>query len=521
MNKEWLIKTLVIGIILLTIFMSINPSLAVDNIKKSSMPVSNGNILYVGGYGEDNYTKIQDAIDNASDGDTVFVFDDSSPYYEHLIVNKSINLIGENRDTTIIDGNGWGIIMDLLADGVIISGFTITGGGYTKALFVNSKNNTITCNNFISNTWIAILITGESNKITNNTIDDNYHTGVYVESSSRNNFIYNNTIQNCGQNGIYLGSSRNNIISGNTIINCELENIGLGCGKNNEIINNTISVGRHPGISLVGTDYTIISGNDISGFSAGISLNNARNNKISNNIIHDNYNWGIDFYGSSFNTISQNQIKNNGVGISLSWSDNNTLHSNIILWSSNGIYIYGSNNSIFHNNFIKNKINAKDNSQWENFWDDGYPSGGNYWDDYTGEDKNNDSIGDTPYPIPESINKDMYPLMEPYGEIPLMIRFVKPEYHFLYILNLKLLYLYPDNPTVIFGKITIKIEVLNSSLVEKVELYIDGDLEKTFLEEPYHWIWHKRTFFEHSLKTVVYDSTGNIATVEMNVWRFL
>ena len=75
-------KTLVIGTIFLFTGMSITPSIAVDTVKISSIPISNGKTLYVGGSGEGNYTKIQDAIDDASDGDTVFVFNDSSPYIE-------------------------------------------------------------------------------------------------------------------------------------------------------------------------------------------------------------------------------------------------------------------------------------------------------------------------------------------------------------------------------------------------------------------------------------------------------
>ncbi len=45
-------------------------------------------------------------------------------------------------------------------------------------------------------------------------------------------------------------------------------------------------------------------------------------------------------------------------------------------------------------------------------WDDGYPSGGNYWSDYKGVDANGDGIGDTPHVIDE-YNKDRYPLMAP------------------------------------------------------------------------------------------------------------
>ena len=74
MKKDWMIKTLIIGVISLFIRMVINSSFAFNN------PVSIGNTLYVGGSGEGNYTKIQDAINNASDGDTVFVY--NGTYYE-------------------------------------------------------------------------------------------------------------------------------------------------------------------------------------------------------------------------------------------------------------------------------------------------------------------------------------------------------------------------------------------------------------------------------------------------------
>jgi len=60
--------------------------------------------LYVGGSRPNNYTKIQDAIDDAEDGYTVYIY--AGTYYENVVVNKTIDLIGENTDTTIIDGGG-------------------------------------------------------------------------------------------------------------------------------------------------------------------------------------------------------------------------------------------------------------------------------------------------------------------------------------------------------------------------------------------------------------------------------
>jgi hypothetical protein len=78
--------------------------------------IDDGKILYVGGSGPNNYTSIQDALNEANEGDTIFVYNDSSPYYENLIINKSIKLIGENRDTTIIDGRGRNVV-EIIANG--------------------------------------------------------------------------------------------------------------------------------------------------------------------------------------------------------------------------------------------------------------------------------------------------------------------------------------------------------------------------------------------------------------------
>ncbi|UCF07628.1 MAG: MBL fold metallo-hydrolase [Thermoplasmata archaeon] len=110
-------------------------------------------VLYVGGTGPENYTLIQDAINDAVDGDTVYVFDDSAPYYEHVVVNRSINLTGEDRDTTIIDGGGSGDVVTVVSNWVNMSGFTVRNSG---SAFVDA----------------GILVVSNSNNISGNTISD-------------------------------------------------------------------------------------------------------------------------------------------------------------------------------------------------------------------------------------------------------------------------------------------------------------------------------------------------------------
>ncbi len=112
MNTDLLKKWLAIGIILLFVGTCIIPATA-QNTEKS-LSSSRGNWLYVGGSGPGNYTKIQDAINDSSDGDTVFVY--NGTYYENIEFNKVIILIGQNRNGTIIDGGGNGNVVYVTAE---------------------------------------------------------------------------------------------------------------------------------------------------------------------------------------------------------------------------------------------------------------------------------------------------------------------------------------------------------------------------------------------------------------------
>lgn len=119
-------RWLTVGIILLFIGTCILPALAQD-MEKTSLPGSRGGWLYVGGSGPGNYTKIQDAIDAALVGDTVFVLDDSSPYYEDITISKSISLLGEDRKTTVIDGQATPRF-EINGENIVIKNITIQQG---------------------------------------------------------------------------------------------------------------------------------------------------------------------------------------------------------------------------------------------------------------------------------------------------------------------------------------------------------------------------------------------------------
>jgi len=155
-HKKLFNKILCVVIILLFVCVNISLSNAFDNLYKSSKLDFNGNILYVGGSGPGNYSKIEDAVENATDGDTVFVYDDSSPYKDvSLNINKSIKLQGENMTTTII--YCWGSIS---SDNVTITDFTFQDHG--PAIEIEGSSNNI-IENCAFNGSVAFLVLSKSN----------------------------------------------------------------------------------------------------------------------------------------------------------------------------------------------------------------------------------------------------------------------------------------------------------------------------------------------------------------------
>lgn len=180
------------------------------------------------------------------------------------------------------------------------------------------------------------------------------------------------------------------------------------------------------------TDHFVVRNSVLSGASgganppyfpdSGLVLYNVQNATIENNTIDSNEGDGIRLsLGSSNNVVANNSVSDNGYGIHLSSSNGNTIEGNTVENNEYGIYLESSiDNGIYHNNITGNTNQAYDDSGG-NLWDGGYPSGGNSWSDYSGDDiysgvnqdePGSDGIGDSPYVIdPDS--RDRYPLVEP------------------------------------------------------------------------------------------------------------
>jgi nitrous oxidase accessory protein len=326
----------------------------------------------------DDYSTIHEAVNNAVDGDTVFVKNGIYPVDENstIVISKTLSLIGEDPANTVILGasstyyeNGFAI--RLAAPNITVSGFTIT------------------------NFRVAIAIV-------------NYNAEPYPSGCR----IINNDIVN---NSEGIRPQRNNLlISGNNIT----KNNGGITGYNTEnvvITRNNISENEY-GVNIGMCRNITVSENQISDNTGGLNLYYYGPHLVYGNNITNN-SWGIRFAEGCGNaTVYGNNITQNDVGVAL-----------LIFPNAGDVVVSGIGNTVFDNLFVNN---TKQVSQEESNYN--YPdttsmgtdivswnnsATGNYWSDYNGTDANGDGIGDTPHVLDEK-NQDNYPLMTPYKIAP-------------------------------------------------------------------------------------------------------
>ena len=324
------------------------------------------------------------------------------------------------RNNTIFDGNGYTVQGSYSVDMEFwLAGITLSD---TSNVTIEDAN--------IQGFYDGIRLVNSSNNVINwNNLTGNFDDGIHTQDSGNNTISGNNITRNVSYGIVVFGDSNNNVIRGNNVEGILLD---LGCSNNivsgnnekpegfstylylSDSSNNTVS-GNNATIYLFGSSNNIVSGNDATAFDLGAGTypdygicldNDSNNNTISGNNVTANthgdiYESCIMFQSSSNNnTVSGNNVTANS-GLSIELTDS-------------------SNNTIYHNNFVGKIVQASvDSASVGDSWDNGYPSGGNYWSNYNGTDlysgsyqnvTGSDGIGDTPY-IVDTNNTDHYPLM--------------------------------------------------------------------------------------------------------------
>lgn len=305
-------------------------------------------VLTVGVKGGENYTSIQEAVNNSQNGDTIVV----SPgiYIENVNVNKEIAIISKtdvsgdrlNR-TYVIGAVPTNDVFSINSNNVKITGFHIMGGP--------------------------------------SGINAYQEVGLYLEG-----------VQNCS-------------LSNNTLMLNDV-GIGLNNSQGNFLDNNRISLGS-TGIILSRSNENKLSNNLVETNDEGILLDNSTNNTLMNNTAESN-DIGVLLATSKTNTLGYNSISRNSYGIVLEdMAESNTLTNNSLYMNGLGMYLRGSTGNMISLNKFFNFINAVD--EGTNSWNSS--SAGNKWKDYNGTDADGNGIGDTPYIVNQTTGSiDYMPL---------------------------------------------------------------------------------------------------------------
>jgi len=303
-------KCLTIGIILLFVGTCIIPAIAQDAEK--SLQTSRGDWLYVGGSGPGNYTRIQDAIDNTSDGDTVFVF--NGTYFESPHVWKAILLYGQDRDSTIIDGShSTENVITISSANVCIKGFTIRNSlDYSWGFFSNRDNVSILDNDIEHNSGAIYIQNCQNITIRWNHITQNHRQAIDFYNVSNStiswNFIYGHYTQYLGA-GVHLFHSKNITITRNTI---QDNYFGVDCSFSSytTIYANNIESCENIAIFFSNSSWCIISSNILSSFIDGVGFTFHSNyNSVFLNDIHASLRNNVYIASSFFNTVTQNNME--------------------------------------------------------------------------------------------------------------------------------------------------------------------------------------------------------------------
>jgi parallel beta-helix repeat protein len=353
----------------------------------------------------------------------------------NTVAGKPICYIVNQRGSNVSTDAGYVAVVN--STNINVKDVNLTGN-YEGILFAYSSGSVVQ-NVHASNNSVGVFLYESMNNSVTNTSLTNSDKGIYMLTSNNNTVASSNLSNNSF--GLNIIRSYNNAVSDLEAFN-NTYGVLLEMSGNNSLRNNNMTISQF-NFGVIGTQLSdLINDVDTSNIVDGkpvyywinqhdeqipkdagyVAVVNSANITVAELNVTKNVQ-GVLFAFTTDSTISQSTVtENDQNGIVLISSDHNRIYANKLAGNGIGVgTVDSSNNTIYHNNFMGDNAEALCHNS-SALWDNGYPSAGNYWINFTGLDlrrgvyqneTGSDGIGDTPYII-DSHNKDNYPLMQPW-----------------------------------------------------------------------------------------------------------
>lgn len=312
-------------------------------------------------------------------------------YKGNIKINKPIKIIAKGNNV-IIQGENKNTVIEINSSNVILDNLIIQGSGERldnrdAAIKISKSKNSAIRNCTIKDSLYGI----DMEMLENSIIENNYISSKDFDISLRGNalkFYYSN----------------NNIIRNNEIYNSK--DISFAYSHNNLITQNHIEKSRFAMHFLKSND-NIIDDNYLQFNSIGLIFSGAKNTKVKNNMIKScigSSGIGVMIKGVSNFIFEDNTVTFNTKAFYIDAKHNETsikrfIKNNVISYNMEAFHFHGAiKQNLIKNNAIFGNIDdvaksVRGNISSENIVEE------NFWDHYSGFDRNNDNIGDTSYRI--------------------------------------------------------------------------------------------------------------------------